>query len=129
MENCKIITLCGSTKFKSEFEKANLDLTLQGKIILQPGCYAHADNIYISELQKINLDLLHKEKILLSDCIYVVNKDQYIGSSTKSEIDFAIDNNKLVFYMETPNITNNKIQVNIFTDKEINQSNYYDQII
>ena len=99
MENFKIITLCGSTKYKQEFEKANLNLTLAGKIILQPGCFAHYDNIYITDSQKIKLDLLHKEKILLSDCIYVINVDNYIGSSTKSEIDFAIENNKPIFYL------------------------------
>jgi len=96
----KIITLCGSTKFKEEFNKANLDFTLQGKIILQPGCFAHYDNISITDEQKENLDLLHKEKILMSDCIFVINKNNYIGTSTKSEIDFAKENNKPVFYLE-----------------------------
>jgi hypothetical protein len=100
MNSFKIITLCGSTKFKNEFNKSNLDLTLSGKIILQPGCFAHFDNIIITEEQKINLDLLHKEKILMSDCIYVINKDKYIGSSTKSEIEFAINHKKPIFYLE-----------------------------
>jgi hypothetical protein len=99
MDQYKIITLCGSTKFKSSFEKVNLDLTLKGKIILQPGCFAHADNINITDEQKINLDKLHKEKILMSDCIYVINEDNYIGSSTKSEIEFAHNNNIPIFYL------------------------------
>ena len=100
MDNFKIITLCGSTKYKLDFEKVNLELTLKGKIILQPGCFAHYDNINITEEQKIKLDLLHKEKILMSDCIYVINVNNYIGLSTKSEINFAIQNNKSVFYLE-----------------------------
>jgi hypothetical protein len=99
MENYKVITLCGSTKYKLSFEKINLKLTLEGKIVLQPGCYAHHDNINISEEQKINLDILHKDKILMSDCIFVINEDNYIGSSTKSEIEFAYQNNKPVFYL------------------------------
>lgn len=99
MDNYKIITLCGSTKFKSTFDKINLKFTLMGKIILQPGCFIHADNINITDEQKNNLDLLHKEKILMSDCIYVINEDNYIGSSTKSEIVFAHNNNKPVFYL------------------------------
>ena len=98
MDNYKIITLCGSTKFKNTFEKVNKDLTLQGKIILQPGCFVHHDNIVITELEKEKLDLLHKEKILMSDCIYVINENNYIGSSTQSEILFAKKNNKPIYY-------------------------------
>lgn len=96
----KIITLCGSTKFKSDFDRINKELTLNNKIILQPGCYVHNDNIIISEEEKINLDILHKEKILMSDCIFVINKNNYIGSSTKSEIEYATKLNKPIFYME-----------------------------
>ena len=93
LENYKIITLCGSTKFKSAFEAMNLRFTLLGKIILQPGCYVHADNITITDEQKNHLDILHKDKILMSDCIYVINEDNYIGSSTKSEIETNSDFN------------------------------------
>lgn len=95
----KIITLCGSTKFKSSFDKMNLLLTLNNKIILQPGCFAHADNIEITEEQKIDLDKLHFEKIDLSDCIVVINEGKYIGSSTQNEINYAISTSKPVFYM------------------------------
>jgi hypothetical protein len=98
-DDCKIITLCGSTKFKKDFEYTNMMLTLQGKIILQPGCFAHYDQIQITEEQKQNLDELHKRKIDISDAIYVINTNEYIGSSTKSEIEYAIKMNKPVFYM------------------------------
>uniref|UniRef100_A0A6C0EHB2 DUF4406 domain-containing protein n=1 Tax=viral metagenome TaxID=1070528 RepID=A0A6C0EHB2_9ZZZZ len=100
MDNHKIITLCGSTKFKSAFDTANLNLTLAGKIILQPGCFMHFDNIKITDEQKEKLDLLHKEKIMMSDCIYVLNVDNYIGSSTKSEIEYAQENNKPIYYLQ-----------------------------
>lgn len=95
----KIITLCGSTKFKSSFETMNLNLTLNDKIVLQPGCFAHADNISITEDQKLKLDKLHFEKIDISDCIVVVNYNNYIGESTKKEIEYATNTNKPVFYM------------------------------
>jgi hypothetical protein len=94
-----IITLCGSTKFKSSFDNMNLFLTLNNKMVLQPGCYAHADKIDITEEQKINLDKLHKEKIDISDCIIVINEQNYIGSSTASEIEHAITKNKDIIYM------------------------------
>ena len=99
MENHKIICLCGSTKFKTSFENINLKFTLMNKIILMPGCFAHADNINITDLQKEQLDLLHKEKILMSDCIYVINEDNYIGKSTQSEIEFAYIINKPIYYL------------------------------
>jgi hypothetical protein len=99
MSNHKIVTLCGSTKFKSSFEQANLLLTFANKIVLQPGCFAHADNITITYEQKIALDKLHFEKIDLSDCILVINENQYIGSSTRNEINYAVKTNKPIYYM------------------------------
>jgi hypothetical protein len=38
-ENYNIITLCGSTRFKEEFEYINRILTINLKIVLQPGVY------------------------------------------------------------------------------------------
>ena len=94
------VTLCGSTKFKQLFEEYNRKLTMEGKIVLQPGCYAHFDKIEITDQEKIDLDILHKDKILESDYIFVINKNGYIGESTKSEIDFAIKHLKPVLYLE-----------------------------
>lgn len=99
LNNHKIITLCGSTKYKSSFEKANLYLTLANKIVLQPGCFAHADKIEITDAQKNSLDRLHFEKIDLSDCIVIVNENNYIGSSTKNEIRYALKTKKPLYYM------------------------------
>lgn len=96
--NIKIITLCGSTKFKDFFEKANNFFTLNGKIILSPGVYVHCTDEIITVEQKISLDKLHKEKIDISDAIYVINIDNYIGESTNNEIKYALDNNKKTFY-------------------------------
>lgn len=95
----KIITLCGSTKYKDTFMKVNEQLTLYNKIVLMPGVYCHSDNIYISTSQKINLDRLHKEKIDLSDAILVINQNAYIGESTSSEIKYAKSQNKEIYYL------------------------------
>ncbi len=43
---------------------------------------------------------MHKRKIDMSDEIFVINVDGYIGDSTKSEIQYAIDNGKKVEYLE-----------------------------
>lgn len=93
-----VVCLCGSTKFKREFEEAELELTLEGKIVLTVGGFMHADILDISKEQKRNLDRLHKRKIAMSDEILVLNVGGYIGESTRSEIEYAIAYGKTVSY-------------------------------
>ena len=97
--NYKVITLCGSTRFKEDFERVNRELTLLGHIVISVGCFGHSGDTFTEE-QKIMLDDIHKRKIDMSDAIYVINKNGYIGSSTKSEIKYAIIHGKQVIYME-----------------------------
>lgn len=94
-----IVTLCGSTRFKEEFEKVNRELTLAGNVVLSVGVFGHSGDD-VSDEQKVLLDCVHRQKIDLSDAIYVINKDGYIGSSTKSEIAYAEASGKNIFYME-----------------------------
>lgn len=97
--NYRVITLCGSTRFKEDFERINKELTLAGHIVISVGCFGHAgDNI--TDEQKIMLDDIHKRKIDMADAIFVINKNGYIGSSTKSEIEYARSHNKPIEYME-----------------------------
>ena len=108
MRKYKVITLCGSTRFKDEFMKAQKDLTLQGNIVISVGLFGHSgdqevwENMDEGTLTKTKemLDDMHKRKIDLADEIYVINKNGYIGESTKSEIAYAIKTNKKVNYME-----------------------------
>lgn len=103
INNYKIITLCGSTKFKDEFLKAQKELTLQGHIVISVGLFGHADGDYQTVLTdeiKIMLDDMHKRKIDLADEIYVINVGGYIGSSTRSEINYAVQTGKVVRYLE-----------------------------
>lgn len=97
----KVITLCGSTRYKDEFLAVLENLTLAGNIVMLPGYFGHQEGaIPISETVKENLDALHKKKIDMSDIIYVINKGGYIGESTKSEIAYALAHNKEVLYYE-----------------------------
>ncbi len=95
----KVITLCGSTRFKEDFERVNRELTLQGNIVISVGCFGHSGDIF-SEADKIMLDDIHKRKIDMADAIYVINKGGYIGSSTKNEIQYAYEHGKDVIFME-----------------------------
>ena len=97
--NYKVITLCGSTRFKDDFERINKELTLLGNIVISVGCFGHSGDTFTEE-QKVMLDDIHKRKIDMSDAIYVINKDGYIGDSTRSEIKYAIAHGKQVILME-----------------------------
>ena len=101
--NYEVVTLCGSTRFKEEFIKAQKDLTLQGKIVISVGLFGHAgDNEVWDENTKEMLDDMHKRKIDMADYIFVINKNNYIGESTRSEIEYAKSTGKPVHYLETP---------------------------
>ena len=95
----KVITLCGSTRFKDDFERVNKMLTLSGNIVISVGCYGHSGDVFTEE-QKIMLDDIHKRKIDMADAIYVINKDGYIGASTRSEIQYAMKLGKQIIFME-----------------------------
>lgn len=102
-----IVCLCGSTRFSSAYQEANLRETLDGKIVLTIGCDMKSDseifkNMKSDELEEIkkSLDNLHLRKIDLADEILVLNVDGYIGESTKREIEYAEKNNKKIRYLE-----------------------------
>ncbi len=103
IKNYKIITLCGSTKFKEDFIKAQEQLTLKGNIIISVGLFGHADGHYktiLTDEIKLMLDDMHKRKIDMADEIFVVNVNGYIGSSTKFEIEYAKSTGKIIRYLE-----------------------------
>ena len=96
----KIITLCGSIKFKDEFMRVQEKLTLDGNIVLTPNFFNNIKKEDIDEKTKKMLDEMHKQKIDLSDEIYVINVGGYIGESTKNEIEYAKARGKEVSFME-----------------------------
>ena len=104
----KVITLCGSTRFKDEFMEANKRLTLQGNIVISVGLFGHSgdnevwENMDEGTLTKTKemLDDIHKRKIDMADEIFVINVKGYIGDSTRSEIEYALKHNKVVRYLE-----------------------------
>ena len=97
----KVITLCGSTRFKNEFLEAQKQLTLAGNIVISVGLFGHSgDNEVWTEGTKEMLDDMHKRKTDMADEIFVINVGGYIGSSTASEIEYAKATGKLVRYLE-----------------------------
>ena len=98
----KVITLCGSTKFKDEFMETQKRLSLEGNIVISVGLFGHSgDNEVWTEGTKEMLDDMHKRKIDMADEIFVINVNGYIGESTKSEIEYAEKTGKKVNYLVT----------------------------
>lgn len=96
-----VITLCGSTRFKEQFLEAQKRLTLAGNIVISVGLFGHSgDNEVWVEGTKEMLDDMHKRKIDMADEIYVINVDGYVGASTRSEIEYAKSQGKVVNYLE-----------------------------
>ena len=108
--NYRVITLCGSTRFKDVFMEAQKRLTLDGNIVISVGLFGHSGDAEVWENMddgtltktKEMLDDMHKRKIDMADEIFVINVGGYIGASTRSEIDYAHATGKPVGYLETP---------------------------
>ena len=104
----KVITLCGSTRFKDAFVEAQKRLTLEGNIVISVGLFGHAGDDEVWEgmsedtltKTKIMLDDMHKRKIDMADEIFVINVGGYVGESTRSEIAYAYSAGKAVHYLE-----------------------------
>ena len=97
----KVITLCGSTKFKDAFLREQKRLTLEGQIVISVGMFGHSgDQEVWADGVKEMLDDMHKRKIDMADEIFVINEGGYIGSSTRSEIAYAHSTGKTVRYLE-----------------------------
>ncbi len=101
MSKRKIITLCGSTRFREQFNDASFWLTMHGHVVLSPGVFLHSeDDPAIRDIilaRKAELDELHKYKIDMSDAIMVIDVNGYAGESTRSEIEYAIRKGNTVY--------------------------------
>ena len=59
----KVITLCGSTRFKDAFMEAQKRLTLEGNIVISVGLFGHSgDDEVWTEGTKEMLDDMHKRQ-------------------------------------------------------------------
>lgn len=93
----KIITLCGSLKFKKEMMIIAEKMALEGNCIITP-VYPVLENYERTNKQLEKLKEAHFKKIELSDAILVVNVNNYIGNSTNLEIEYAEKLGKEIIY-------------------------------
>ncbi len=93
-DRAKVITLCGSTRFKDAILAENARLTIEGNLVISLGVFGHADlpdydwATDVSDMRGM-LGRLHRQKIDLADEVHVVNPGGYIGESTRREIAYA----------------------------------------
>ena len=97
----KVITLCGSTRFKDQFLEAQKQLTLEGNIVISVGLFGYAgdDEVWADGVKSM-VDDMHKRKIDMADAIYIINLGGYIGKSTRGEIEYARRNGKEIIFLE-----------------------------
>jgi len=94
-----IITLTGSSRFKSAFDIANMHYTMAGHVVFSLSCFGHFDypdgakyltgDADIENKNKQILDEGHLKKIDMSDVLVVVNVGDYLGEGTIREIAYA----------------------------------------
>lgn len=103
----KVVTLCGSTRFRDEFYQVQKRLTLKRCIVISVGLFGHAGDEEVWEgmdegtltATKEMLDDMHKRKIDMADEVFVIDVDGYVGESTRSEIAYAEAHGKPVRYL------------------------------
>ena len=93
----KIVTICGSMKFKNKMMEVAKELEVKNKYVVIQCIYSN--DKFNEEEQKILADL-HYNKIKISNAIYVINVNGYIGNQTSKEIEYAKTLGKEVMYLE-----------------------------
>lgn len=91
----KIVTICGSMKFKDKMMEVAKELEIKNNYVVIQCIYS---NDKFSDEEQKNLADLHYNKI--SDAIYVINVNGYIGNQTSKEIEYAKKLGKEVMYLE-----------------------------
>ena len=101
-----IIKLCGSDRFKEEFDFVQKQLEDSGHVV-----YALSDlgiKTKLTELQsrhaKKILNDLGLFKVEMCDAITIINENGYIGADTAIEINRAKKLGKKIYYFSTPRL-------------------------
>lgn len=104
MEDAKVVTLCGSTRFEAEFAEVSQRLTLAGCVVLSLGMFRlpdEPDYDWTADPSNVRARLaaVHFQKIRMADEVYVVDPGGYVGESTRREIAYAESLGKRVRYL------------------------------
>jgi hypothetical protein len=92
-----VITLCGSMRFREEFERLDAELTLAGHVVLTPTALPSAE---LDAEERARLGRIHLQKIAMADEVLIVNVGDYVGESTRREIEHARSRGLAVRFLE-----------------------------
>lgn len=94
-----VVVLCGSSRFKAEFEQVKKYLVLKENIVMDLAFYGHSGDAEALNEETFNLLFdMHLQKIRMADIVYAVNPGGYIGDSTKKELEYARSIGKKIQY-------------------------------
>ena len=93
-----VIALCGSMRFRDEFERLEADLALAGHVVLSPTALDPFTELNAEK--RARLGRIHLQKIAMSDEVLVVNVGDYVGESTRREIEHARSHGIPVNFLE-----------------------------
>lgn len=96
----RVITVCGSTKFKEEYEWLHKELIFKDWLVFSVGAYGHRDDDTRIEGRKDRLDAIHLMKITRSDAVFIINPKGYIGDSTRRELSAAGEMGKEIYFWD-----------------------------
>lgn len=88
--NFKVVTLCGSTKYKDDYESVAKELELKENIIvLRTSVFSHHDGIELTKEEEERCVEKFKELMRHSDEVHAVVVNDYIGNHTRTDIEFG----------------------------------------
>jgi hypothetical protein len=93
-----VVTLCGSMRFREEFERLEAELTLAGHVVLAPAAVAPPTELTAEE--RARLGRIHLQKVEMADEVLVVNVGDYVGVSARREIAHARSRGIAVSFLE-----------------------------
>lgn len=93
-----VITLCGSKRFRDEFERLEVELTLAGHVVLTPTALDPSTELDAEE--RARLGRVHLHKIAMADEVLILNVGGYLGESTRREIEHARSSGIPVSFVE-----------------------------
>lgn len=84
----EVVVLCGSTRFRREYEAAFRREEHAGRVCLTVPCFKD-DPCCKTDGEQSELDALHRAKIDMADTVLVIDVGGYIGDSTARELELA----------------------------------------
>lgn len=116
----KTVTICGSFKFMDEMIKVKERLERKFDLVFMPNTsFTKEDIAAMDDWQIQVLHEQHNRKMHASDYIFVVNPGGYVGKDTQREIDWAMEHNIPVEYMEEVDETNKHEDLTHVSNKDI----------